>query len=106
MLARCYRCQEYEPGKVNPRIQCYRCQGYGHLASQCPSQTKTLFVEIPIEDIEREDDGEVAMHQQDDDSDAVTPRFPKYVETGSRRESGTYIREENTPRIHAKPKVP
>ena len=35
----------------------------------------------------------------------VTPRFPKYVETGSRRESATYIREENTPRIHAKPKV-
>jgi len=36
---------------------------------------------------------------------AVTPRFPKYGKTESRRESATYIREENTPRIHAKPKV-
>ena len=36
---------------------------------------------------------------------AVTPRFPKYVETESRRESATYIREENTQRIHAKPKL-
>ena len=35
----------------------------------------------------------------------VTPCFPKYVETESRRESATYIREKNTPRIHAKPKV-
>ena len=57
-----------EPGKVNPRTQYYRCQGSGHLASQCPSQTKTLLVEIPIEEIEREDDGEVVVHQQDDDS--------------------------------------
>jgi len=57
-----------ELGKVNPRTQCYRCQACGHLASQCPSQIKTLFVEIPIEDIERKDDGEVVVHQQDDDS--------------------------------------
>ena len=35
----------------------------------------------------------------------VTPRFPKYVGTESRRRSATYIREENTLRIHAKPKV-
>ena len=35
----------------------------------------------------------------------VTPRFPKYVETESRREPATYIHEENTPRIHAKLKV-
>ena len=34
----------------------------------------------------------------------VTPRFPKYAEMGSRRESATYIHEENTPRIYAKPK--
>jgi len=32
-------------------------------------------------------------------------RFPKYMETELRRESATYIREKNTPRIHAKPKV-
>ena len=31
--------------------------------------------------------------------------FPKYVKMESRRESATYIREENTSRIHAKPKV-
>jgi len=31
----------------------------------------------------------------------VTPRFSKYAETESRRESATYIREENTLRIHA-----
>ena len=35
----------------------------------------------------------------------VTPRFPEYAETESRRESATYIREKNTPRIHAKPKL-
>ena len=35
----------------------------------------------------------------------VTPRFPKYAEIESRRESTTYIREENTTRIHAKPKI-
>ena len=64
-----------EPEKVNPRTQCYRCQGYGHLASQCPSQTKTLFVKISIEDIEEEDDGEVAIHQQEDDSDASVEKY-------------------------------
>jgi len=37
--------------------------------------------------------------------DSVTPRFPKYAETESRRESATYIREENTLHIYAKPKV-
>jgi len=31
--------------------------------------------------------------------------LPKIRETESRRESATYIREENTSRIHAKPKV-
>jgi len=35
----------------------------------------------------------------------VTPRFLKYAKTESRRESATYIREEITPRKHAKPKV-
>jgi len=51
------------------------CQGYGHLASQCPSQTKTLFVKVPIEDIkEEEDDGEVVVHQQDD-SDASVEEY-------------------------------
>ena len=35
----------------------------------------------------------------------VTPRFLKYVKKESQRESATYIREENTPRVHAKPKV-
>ena len=34
-----------------------------------------------------------------------TPRLLKYVKKESQRESATYIREENTPRIHAKPKV-
>ena len=64
-----------EPEKVNPRTQCYRCQGYGHLASQCLSQTKTLFVKVPVEDIEEEDDGEVIVHQQDDDSDASVEEY-------------------------------
>jgi len=65
-----------EPGKVNLRTQCYRCQGYGHFASQCPSQTKTLFVKIFIKDIEEEgDDVEVAMHQQYDDSDASVEEY-------------------------------
>ena len=51
------------------------CQGYGHLASQCPSQTKTLFVKVSIEDIEEEeDDGEVVLHQQDD-SDASVEEY-------------------------------
>jgi len=35
----------------------------------------------------------------------VTPRFPKYIGTESRRESATYICEENTSRIQAKPKI-
>ena len=35
----------------------------------------------------------------------VTLRFPKYVETESRRESTTYIREEKSSHIHAKSKV-
>ena len=65
-----------EPAKVNPRTQWYRCQGYKHLASQCPSQTKTLLVEVLIEDIEEEvDDVEVVVHQQDDDSDASVEKY-------------------------------
>ena len=56
-----------KPEKINPRTQCYRCQGYGHLASKCPSQTKTLIVKVPIEDIkEEENDGEVVVYQQDE----------------------------------------
>jgi len=51
------------------------CQGYGHLASQCPSQTKTQFVKVTIEDIEEEDDGDVVVHQQDDDSDASVEEY-------------------------------
>jgi len=39
---------------------------YGHLASQCPSKTKTLLVKVHIEDAEEEDDLEVFVHQQDD----------------------------------------
>jgi len=35
----------------------------------------------------------------------VTPRFLKNVKTEPRRESATYIREENTPHIDAKSKV-
>ena len=35
---------------------------------------------------------------------SITSRFPKYVKIESRRESATHIREENTSRIHAKPK--
>ena len=35
----------------------------------------------------------------------VMPRFSKYVKTESWRESVTYIREKNTPRIYAQPKV-
>ena len=51
-----------EPAKVNPRTQYYKCQGYGHLASQCPSQTKILLVKFSIEDVEEEGDVEVAVH--------------------------------------------
>jgi len=40
-----------------------------------------------------------------DANEIVTPRFPKYVETESRRESAMYIHKENTPRIYVKPKV-
>jgi len=35
----------------------------------------------------------------------VTPRFPKYAGAETRHESATYIREEITPHIYAKPKV-
>jgi len=35
----------------------------------------------------------------------VTPRFPKYMKTESRREPATHIRKENTSRIRAKPKL-
>ena len=38
-----------------------------------PESNQTLFVKVPIEDIkEKEDDGEVVVHQQDDDSDALS----------------------------------
>ena len=53
------------PAKVNSQTQCYRCQGYGHFSSQYLSQTKTLLVEVPIEDIEEKNDVEVTVHQQD-----------------------------------------
>jgi len=33
------------------------------------------------------------------------PRFPKYMESESRRESATYMREENTSHTYAKPKA-
>ena len=56
---------------MNPRTQCYRCQGYGHLTSQI----KTLLVELPIEDVEEEDDVEVVVHQQDNDSDASIEEY-------------------------------
>jgi len=39
------------------------------------------------------------------DSEGVTPRFSKYVETELQRGSATYIREQNTPCIYTKPKV-
>jgi len=42
-MTQCCRYQAYEY---------YRCQGYGHLTSECPSQIKTLFVKVSIEDIE------------------------------------------------------
>ena len=51
---------------MNPHTQCYKCQGYIHFASQCLSQTKTLLVEVPIEDVEEEDDVEVIVHQHND----------------------------------------
>ena len=53
-----------KPRKVNPQIQYYRYQGYGHLVSQWLSQTQTLFVEVPTEEIEEEEnDVEVAVYQ-------------------------------------------
>jgi len=36
---------------------------------ECSSQTKTILVKVPIEDVE-EDGLEVDMHQQDNNSDA------------------------------------
>ena len=39
------------------------------------------------------------------DTPLVTLRFSKYTEAKSQRESATYIRKENTPRMHAKTKV-
>jgi len=33
------------------------------------------------------------------------PAFQKFARVETRRESATYIREENTLRVHAKPKV-
>ena len=33
----------------------------------------------------------------------VTPRFPKYIVAGTRRESATHIRKENIPCIRVKP---
>ena len=54
--------------KVNQRTQCYKCQRCGHLANQYPSQTKTLLVKVPIEDVE--EGLEVVVHHQDVDSDA------------------------------------
>ena len=44
-----------EPVKVSSRTQCYRCKGYGHLANQYFSQTKTFLVEILIKEDEEED---------------------------------------------------
>lgn len=57
-----------EPFKVNPRTQCYRCQGYDHMVSQCPSQTKSLYIEGEHVDDEQEDVEEV-VHQVEGDSD-------------------------------------
>ena len=53
-------------------------------------------------------DLDLKIHQKEkanNKNKSVTPRFPEYVEMESRRESAMYIREENTPRIHAKPKL-
>ena len=59
------------------------CQGYGHLTSQYPSQTKTLLVKVPIEDVEEEGDVEVAKHQQHDNSGASIEEyeFNGYIKT-------------------------
>ena len=41
-----------------------------------PESNQTLFVEVPIEDIEeKKDDREVVVHQQDDDSDASVEEY-------------------------------
>jgi len=64
-----------EPAKVNPRTQCYRCQGYGHFASQYLSQIKTLLVKISIREVEEGHGLEVAMFQQDDDSNASAEKY-------------------------------
>jgi len=45
-------------------------------------------------------------HLEPSRSKPVTPRFPKYARAETRRKSAMYIREKNTPRIHAMPKVP
>ena len=59
--------------KVNQHTQCYKCQRYGYFANQCLSQTKTLLVEVFInEDEEKEDGLELIVYQQDDDSDICT----------------------------------
>jgi len=39
------------------------------------SQTKTLLVKVPIEDVKEEGDVEVSVHQQDDDSDAYVKEY-------------------------------
>ena len=44
-------------------------KGMGHLASQYPSQIKTLLMKVPIKDVE-ENGLEVVVHQLNDDSDA------------------------------------
>ena len=56
--------------KAKSHAQYYRCQEYGHFANQYWSQTKTLLVEVLIEDTEEEDSLEVVVHRQDDYSDA------------------------------------
>jgi len=42
-----------EQAKTNPSTQCYKYHGYGYFTIQCPSQTKTLLVEVPIEDVDK-----------------------------------------------------
>ena len=41
-----------EPAKANLCPKRYRCQGYENFANQYLSQTKTLLVEVPMEDAE------------------------------------------------------
>ena len=45
--------------------------GYGHFATQCPIQTKTMLVEVLIEEDEEKDGLEVIVYQQDDDSELL-----------------------------------